>query len=124
MLKTNLGHSTRFLPRRDRPDGTVPVKEDKMKLVMDIYLTHGPGGGIRILRKVYVDSQVVPVPGAYVEDPAWKDPKLPERITCSPGENYYHVEFGTVKLRSERASDEEERVYRFHAWKSPEAWRL
>ena len=64
-----------------------------MKLVMDIYLTRGPGGGIRILRKVYVDSQVVPVPGAYIEDPAWKDPKLPWRITCSPGDNYYHVEF-------------------------------
>jgi len=95
-----------------------------MKLVMDIRLTRGPGGGIRILRKVYVDSQVVPVPGAYIEDSAWKDPKLPKRITCSLTGNYYHIEFETVKLKSEGASDEEERIYRFHGWKSPEAWPL
>ena len=95
-----------------------------MKIVMDISFTHGPKGDMRTLRRVYPDSSVVAAPGVYIEDSAWKDPKLPERITCFPSKSYYHVEFETVKLKSERAIDEEERVYRYHGWKSPEAWPL
>jgi len=95
-----------------------------MKIVMDIFLTRGPKGGIRILRKVYSDSKVVPVPGVYIEDSAWKDAKLPARVTCSPSENYYHVQFETVKLDSEKASEQEEQMYRGHGWKPASEWPL
>ena len=93
-----------------------------MKIVMDIPLSGG-SHGICTMRKE-IESNIVPFPGMYIEDSAWKEAELPVRITCSFGDNYYHVQFALKTLSSQQAWEQEINMYGGHSWKPANEWPL
>ena len=74
-----------------------------MKVILDIEIfvkgkqSHA---SYAMLRKEY-DTKLYPMPGIEIEDPAWKEPKVPCSIICSFGEGYYYLNFGNVVIDTE-----------------------
>lgn len=75
------------------------------------------------LRKEF-ESDIIPIPGMFIEDTAWKKPRKPAEITCNFDGQYYHVQFEDVEIQKPDALEREAEMYRGHGWKSPSEWGL
>ncbi len=93
-----------------------------MTVILDIGVKAKGVRGVTLLRKIYEDTNIIPVPGVEIEDSAWKKPRAPAVITCSLDEGYYHLSFESDELPSKEAREQEEAMYRLHGWKNPAEW--
>jgi len=92
-----------------------------MKVILDIAIVLKGKHVYKMLRKVIL-TDLFPIPGIRIEDPAWKDSKIPTSIVCNFTEKYYLVNFENVKLDSEQYCDQEVEMYKHHGWKPPNEW--
>jgi len=61
------------------------------RIIMALQIRGGSGSYASVSKEL--DSAMIPVPGMYVQDSAWKKPQEPTMITCDFGEGYYHLQF-------------------------------
>ncbi|MBT7260368.1 MAG: hypothetical protein HN888_04525 [Desulfobacula sp.] len=92
----------------------------KLFATVSIYCEN-PAGVHRIMKKEF-DTDVVPVAGMYLEDPAWEKEKEIGLVIVNPGENQYFMVLKEEDDRHVRCPDQLtcrrlEKVYQTHKWK-------
>ena len=91
-----------------------------MKVILSITIMRTNGGLHAILHKE-IETEIVPIPGAGVEDSAWNEPRVPTRIECNFTEGHYFLDFGTVLRDTEKECIQEANMYEDHYWRKPGA---
>ena len=88
------------------------------KIIMDVQIlcgseasAHGFGG----VRKEW-ETDLVPVVGMEIEDPAWKEPRTIKHVTLNPAEGYYYVYARVDTQPNEARCKEWEKMYVAHGW--------
>ncbi len=86
------------------------------QIVMEIEICSG-SGNYAFLHKVFDDSNIIPIPGIYVEDPAWKEPRKPIEITCNFDDKSYFLRFQFHECRNDEECERQCEMYKQHGWR-------
>ncbi len=111
----NLLHRFRDLKRITNFLGRFTDSQLRMIIIMDFDIVSTESGGYASVRKE-LDSGIIPVPGMYVEDTAWKEPRKPTMITCSFENEYYHLRFQSDELKNDGDCKRACEMYKLHGW--------
>ena len=93
-----------------------------MRIIMDLTIIckKSTGGHVHSMLRKEFDSSLIPAPGMYFEDQAWREPNECSFVTCNFDEEYYHLQFPAVEIEGEEYCKREEEMYRLHGWKGPD----
>jgi len=93
-----------------------------MKLIMSVNILYGDALGKRrvhaLLHKEY-DTELIPMVGMEIEDPAWNQSRAIRSVTINPDEDYYYVYAGDDIGRDEVECEQLEQRYHGHGWRRP-----
>ncbi|SKA58454.1 hypothetical protein [Photobacterium toruni] len=63
-----------------------------------------------------MQTDLVPMPGMEIEDGAWKNPRVIQRVTMNPDENYYFVWTNDDEVETYEHADRLIKMYKSHDW--------
>jgi hypothetical protein len=65
------------------------------------------------------ETDLVPMVGMEIEDPAWKKSRRIKSVTINPSEGYYYVYTGDDKDKDDARCEQLKQMYLSHGWTSP-----
>ncbi len=84
------------------------------QIIMEFHIVSGSGGYASVRKEL--DSDIIPMLGMYVEDTAWKEPRMPTMITCSLEDRYYYLQFEICEFENVEACERACEMYELHGW--------
>ena len=90
-----------------------------MKLVLEVHIINTEWDGTHAMMEKAVETPLIPIPGAYYSDTAWRDERVCKAITLCLEEGCYLLFMGDEECKGEDLCKEAEAKYRSHGWSSP-----
>lgn len=63
-----------------------------------------------------IETDLVPVVGMELEDPAWEKPRPIERVTINPTDGYYYLHVGDDTAENRDRCEQRKQLYQHHGW--------
>lgn len=63
-----------------------------------------------------IETDLIPVAGMEIEDVAWKNPRVIQKVTMNPDEGYYHLWVGDDEANERERAHGQIQMYKSHGW--------
>ena len=93
-----------------------------MRLIVDmniICLAPGSGSYVYAMFRKEFETDLVPMVGMGLEDPAWKESRIIKSITINPAQGYYFLHVGDESGNDKDQCEQFKQMYYQHGWHRP-----